>query len=76
MAYFKDNTHSYRQDQLGEWEDLSQTGTGGEARLCVQERLYKLAKKALHSREEKEETLQVRRSKSATAALASKNLGD
>ena len=76
MAYFKDNTHSYRQDQHGEWEDLSQAGTGGEVRLCVQERLYKLAKKAVRGIEEKEEILQVRRSKSAAVAPASKIPGD
>lgn len=76
MAYFKDNTHSYRQKQSGEWEDLSQTSAGSEAQLYVQERLYKLAKKALRSGGEKEEILQVRRSKSATKAPAPRIQGD
>lgn len=62
-AYFSDNTHSYRLGPNGDWTDLSLTRRPGEPAICVQEKLFKMAKKTARNKEERQEVLQVRRSK-------------
>jgi polyphosphate kinase len=62
-VYFNDNTHSYNLESNGEWANLSQTRRPEEPPLCVQEKLFKMAKKAVRNGEERQEILQVRRSK-------------
>jgi Polyphosphate kinase len=62
-AYFSDNTHSYRLGPNGDWTDLSLTRRSEEPAVCVQEKLFKMAKKTARNKEERQEVLQVRRSK-------------
>ncbi len=63
LTYFSDNTHAYRLTREGEWIDLSREPHPEGPAMCAQEKLYKMAKKASRNIEEKQETLQVRRSK-------------
>lgn len=65
-AYFSDNTHAYRLEQNGDWTDLSTTRRPEEPTVYVQEELFKMAKKAARNKEERQEVLQVRRSKRMT----------
>jgi polyphosphate kinase len=65
-AYFSDNTHAYRLEQNGGWTDLSLTRRPEEPTVYVQEELFKMAKKAVRNKEERQEVLQVRRSKRMT----------
>jgi len=62
-AYFSDNTHAYRLEKNGGWTDLSLTRRPEEPTVYVQEELFKMAKKAVRNKEERQEVLQVRRSK-------------
>jgi len=62
-AYFSDNTHSYRLERDGSWTNLSLIRHPEEPAVCVQEKLFKIAKKAVQNEEERQEILQVRRSK-------------
>lgn len=63
QAYFSDNSHAYRLDQRGAWIDLSRERHSEEQAVCAQEKLFKMAKKATRIIEDKQEMLQVRRSK-------------
>jgi polyphosphate kinase len=62
-AYFSDNTHSYKLEQNGDWTNLSLTRRPEEPAICVQEKLFKMARKAVRNEEDRQEILQVRRSK-------------
>lgn len=66
--YFRDNTHSYRLEQSGEWTNLSLLRKPEEPAICVQEKLYKMAKKAVRGTEENQEILQIRRAKEKSSA--------
>jgi len=63
LTYFSDNTHAYRLGRQGDWVDLSSEPHPEEPAICAQEKLYKMAKKATRIIEDKQEILQVRRSK-------------
>ncbi|HOW11630.1 MAG TPA: polyphosphate kinase 1 [Rectinema sp.] len=61
--YFADNTHAYRLKNDGTWIDLSLSRRPEDPLLYAQEKLYKMARKTARNLEEKQEILQVRRSK-------------
>jgi polyphosphate kinase len=66
-TYFKDTAHAYRLEPTGAWIDISSTLPPEEPRICAQEKFYKIAKKAVQGSEEKQEILQVRRSRTRSA---------
>ncbi|HOI98324.1 MAG TPA: polyphosphate kinase 1 [Rectinema sp.] len=61
--YFADNTHAYRLKNDGTWMDLSLSRRPEDPLLYAQEKLHKMTKKTVRNLEEKQEILQVRRSK-------------